>query len=115
MTKVCFGADSWRHGIATSTKSSKKANEGTDDIEDPRRPGQVAAQAVHFDDSAMYVTLADGRTIKVPVTAYKRILGATPTQRKHYRLVALNTGIYWPDIDEHLSVPFLLRDFGTLE
>ena len=101
--------------MATSTKANKKANEETDDIEDPRRPGQVAARSVRFDDSAMYITLADGRTIKVPVSAYKRILDATPTQRKHYRLIALNTGIYWPDIDEHLSVPFLLRDFGTLE
>lgn len=72
---------------------------------------QATALSVHFDNDNMYVSLTDGRAIKVPVSAYKRLRDATPEQREQYELIARGTGIHWEAIDEDLSVSGLIRDF----
>jgi len=55
------------------------------------------------------VSLADGRTISVPLSWYPRLAGATPAQRGEWTTCGGGYGIYWPAIDEHLSVEGLLR------
>ena len=55
------------------------------------------------------VDLADGRTISVPLAWFPRLLRATPSQRRNWKRCAAGHGIYWPEIDEHLSAEGLLR------
>lgn len=55
------------------------------------------------------VDLEDGRTLSASLAWFPRLLRATPSQRSNWRRCAAGYGIYWPDIDEHLSVEGLLR------
>ncbi len=55
------------------------------------------------------VGLEDGRTISAPLAWFPRLLRAKPAQRSNWRRCAAGYGIYWPEIDEHLSVEGLLR------
>lgn len=38
------------------------------------------AKEVHFDDSTMWVELADGHSVEVPLARFPRLLLATPAQ-----------------------------------
>jgi hypothetical protein len=63
--------------------------------------------AVKIGDNMLWVTLHDGRVIGTPLEWYPRLAEATPEQRANYELGL--TGIYWPDLDEDLSVGGMLR------
>ncbi len=71
------------------------------------------AVSVEFDASTMYVHLVDGRVIRVPIDTYERLQQATPEQRQHYRVFGRGRGLRWDELDEDLSVPGLVRDFGA--
>jgi hypothetical protein len=64
---------------------------------------------VTFARDTMSVALRDGRTIIIPLTWYPRLLNATPTQRKIWRVAGGGYGIHWPELDEDLSTEGLLR------
>jgi DNA-binding CsgD family transcriptional regulator len=64
---------------------------------------------VAFNDDALSVALRDGRVISVPLVWYPRLLNATPTQRKNWKIAGGGYGIHWPDMDEDLSTEGLLR------
>ena len=64
---------------------------------------------VKFTRDTLSVALRDGRTITVPLAWYPRLLGATATQRKNWRVAGGGYGIHWPDVDEDLSTEGLLR------
>ena len=64
---------------------------------------------VQFTDDAISVSLRDGRVITVPLVWYPRLLDATATQRKNWKIAGGGYGIHWPDIDEDLSTEGLLR------
>lgn len=72
----------------------------------------TSAREVRFDDSRMFVELADGRTIAVPLAWFPRLLHATPEQRAAVRLSA--RGLHWEAIDEDISVDGLLAGMGDL-
>jgi len=59
--------------------------------------------------SSLLVRLADGREISVPLLWFPRLAGATAEERADYSLIGGGIGIYWPRIDEDLSVAGLLR------
>ncbi len=59
-------------------------------------------------DDSLTVTFADGRVLSVPLWWFPRLLGATPAQRRNWRLIGKGIGIHWPDIDEDLSARGLL-------
>jgi hypothetical protein len=65
--------------------------------------------AVSFDADRLIVDLMDGRTIAVPLAWYPRLLDATPEQRANWEVAGAGCGIYWPQVDEDLSVEGLLR------
>jgi hypothetical protein len=73
-------------------------------------PNQLSAHArsVRFDAERLYVSLADGRELSVPLAWFPLLANATPEQRAHWRLIGQGEGIHWPDVDEDLSVPHLL-------
>ena len=64
---------------------------------------------VQFSDDAIGVSLRDGRIITLPLVWYPRLLDATVSQRKNWKIAGGGYGIHWPDIDEDLSTDGLLR------
>jgi Protein of unknown function (DUF2442) len=64
---------------------------------------------VRFTKDTLSVALRDGRTITVPLAWYPRLLSASATERKNWRVASGGYGIHWPDIDEDLSTEGLLR------
>ena len=72
------------------------------------KPGE-RVKNVHFSEDSLCVDLMDGRTISVPLAWYPRLLHASDTQRKNWKIGGGGFGIHWPDIDEDLSTEGLLR------
>lgn len=69
---------------------------------------EALAVAVEITDDALIVHLDDGRTITTPLAWYPRLVFATPEERNNCELLGRGTGIYWPDLDEDLSVAGML-------
>lgn len=58
------------------------------------------------DNQFVYVALADGRQIRAPLWWYPFLAKATAEQRATVEL--LFSGVWWPDLDEGVSVKGLL-------
>lgn len=67
------------------------------------------ATGVVCTDDALLVSLADGRTLSVPLNWFPRLAAATPSQRAEFKLIGGGQGIHWPSLDEDISVTGLLR------
>ncbi|MBD2552730.1 DUF2442 domain-containing protein [Limnothrix sp. FACHB-708] len=59
-------------------------------------------------DELLTVTLTDGRIISVPIAWYPRLFHGSPAERDRWEIAPNQTGIYWPDLDEDISVKNLL-------
>lgn len=70
------------------------------------------AKRVSFDPDMIWVDLADGRRLGVPLAYFPRLLNATPEQREKYTISGGGTGLHWDDLDEDISVPALLAGVG---
>lgn len=70
------------------------------------------ATNLRFDADVMWVDLADGRQLGVPLAYFPRLLKATSSQRKKFILSGGGTGIHWDDLDEDISIPALLMGVG---
>ena len=66
----------------------------------------ISAMSVSFDSENMWIELADGRTLGVPLAWFPRLLNATPAQRE--RVAVSRVGLLWEEIDEDISVAGLL-------
>jgi hypothetical protein len=82
------------------------------DNEIGRAENEHLSKEVRFDDSTMWVELADGRSVDVPLARFPRLLLATPEQRAacdigHY-------GLYSEAIDEDISIERLLAGRGDM-
>nr|WP_294543654.1 DUF2442 domain-containing protein [uncultured Rhodopila sp.] len=74
----------------------------------------ASAAAVRFDDVTMWVELADGRTVGVPLAWFQRLLHATPEQRADCRIGKTGGGLHWEDLDEDISVEGSLAGRGDM-
>ena len=54
------------------------------------------------------MSLADGRTLGVPLAWFPRLLSATPEARAEVTLSAF--GLHWEALDEDISVPALMAE-----
>lgn len=72
----------------------------------------ISPKAVRFDEDSMWVSLADGRTIAVPLAWFPRLLEATPMQRTQVELSS--AGLHWGGLDEDISIAGLLAGQGDL-
>lgn len=70
------------------------------------------AKSVRFDDNSIWVDLADGRIIAVPLAWFPRLLHATPKQRE--QVVISHSGLHWDELDEDISIAGLLASVGDL-
>jgi hypothetical protein len=66
------------------------------------------AVSVRVTGEEIIASLADGRTISVPLTWSWRLSDATTEQRGRYELIGNGTGIHWPEVDEDISVRGML-------
>ncbi len=70
------------------------------------------ATSVHFDADNMWVSLADGRRLAVPLAYFPRLLHATAKQRERYVISGGGTGLHWDGVDEDISVRALVMGIG---
>jgi len=66
------------------------------------------ARTVSFDEDAMTVEFMDGRRLAVPLVYFPRLLHATPVQRESFEISGGGAGLHWDDLDEDISVEYLL-------
>jgi hypothetical protein len=68
------------------------------------------ARAIHiwFDEDNLWLNLADGRQLSVPLVYFPRLHKATRQQRENVEISGGGTGLHWDEIDEDISVPNLL-------
>lgn len=64
---------------------------------------------VRLDCDYLFVSLLDGREIRVPLEWFPKLKEASAAERQNFRLIGHGIGIHWPDIDEDISVTSLLR------
>jgi hypothetical protein len=70
------------------------------------------AKHVRFDGDVMWIELADGRQLGVPLAYFPRLRRATSAERSRFTVSGGGTGIHWDDLDEDISVPALLMGVG---
>jgi len=66
----------------------------------------ISAERVRFDEDTMWVHLADGRILGVPLAWFPRLMAASPEARAEVTISAY--GLHWATLDEDISVPALL-------
>ena len=71
--------------------------------------GLIKGKEIHFDDEYLHVRLEDDRIISTPLKWYKSLQNASISQLKNYKLICLNTGIEWEEIDYHLNIENMLN------
>ena len=69
---------------------------------------ETRAQSAKVTNEALTVDLVDGRTIIVPLVWFPRLWHGTPHERNHFEIFGDGAYIYWPDLDEDLTVAGLL-------
>ena len=67
---------------------------------------------VSFDADTMWVDLADGRRLGVPLAYFPRLLRATSAQRQRCTISGGGTGLHWDNLDEDILVSALLLGVG---
>ncbi|MGB6067854.1 MAG: DUF2442 domain-containing protein [Desulfomonilaceae bacterium] len=70
------------------------------------------AKKVSFDADTMWIELADGRQLGVPLLYFPRLLDATQAQRNGCIISGGGTGLHWEELDEDISVKSLLLGIG---
>jgi hypothetical protein len=61
------------------------------------------------EEDDLAVEIMDGRTIKVPLAWYPRLLKASNEQLLQWEICGGGYGIHWEEIDEDISIEGLLR------
>jgi Protein of unknown function (DUF2442) len=66
------------------------------------------AESVSVTNDTLTVELSDGRGLSVPLDWFPRLVHATQTERKRWRLIGRGRGIHWDRLDEDISIDGLL-------
>ncbi|QMV18657.1 DUF2442 domain-containing protein [Granulicella sp. 5B5] len=67
---------------------------------------------VEVNEVTIHVRFSGGLQIDAPVSPFPRLANAQPEQRLRWQLNGRGYGIHWPDVDEDISVPGLLKLVG---
>ena len=70
---------------------------------------QTRVQAAFVEGDFVCVRLEDGREMRFPISANRRLREATPPQREKIEIICNGTGLHWPDLDEDLSILGILE------
>ena len=68
----------------------------------------VPVKDIEVTENSLTVSLADGRTITVPLEWFPRLVQATAAERKNWRLIGKGEGLHWPELDEDINIHDLL-------
>ena len=66
------------------------------------------AESVTVTHDTLTIELSDGRSLSVPLAWFPRLVHATATERKGWRLIGRGRGIHWEKLDEDISIEGLL-------
>ena len=69
---------------------------------------EARATNIWFNEDSLWLNLADGRQLSVPLVYFPRLHKATERQREKVEISGGGTGLHWDEIDEDISVPNLL-------
>ena len=72
------------------------------------RVSEPLAVGLVVTENDLIVSLADGRSLSVPIAWYPRLANATPEQRQNWKILGPGVCFHWPDVDEDLSVEGML-------
>jgi hypothetical protein len=72
----------------------------------------TSATKVSFDNDTMWVDLADGRTIGVPLAWFPRLMRASKTERESVEISRV--GLRWEGLHEDISIAGLLAGQGDM-
>ncbi len=75
-------------------------------------PSQASAKRAWFDADRLWIELADGRQLSVPLTHFPRLLRANAQQRERFQLSGGGSALHWEELDEDISVQSLLDGYG---
>ena len=64
--------------------------------------------SVEVTNSTIVATLADGRTVSVPLAWSWRLSEANEKQRQNFEIIGSGHGVHWPDVDEDISAVGML-------
>ena len=67
------------------------------------------AKSVHFAESKLYILLADGREIGVPLSRFPWLESATPAQRRKWHIEPRGFAVYWDELDDGIEIDHLLE------
>ena len=70
------------------------------------------ARKVSFDADSMWVELADGRQLGVPLAYFPGLLNATRVERERFIISGGGSGIHWDDLREDIRSGLLLLGVG---
>lgn len=73
------------------------------------------AKSINFEQGMMWVDLVDGRKLGVPLAYFPRLLNAKFEQLARYEISGGGTGLHWDELDEDISVEYLLMGVGDKE
>lgn len=69
---------------------------------------EYQATKIWFTEHSICALLADGREVHAPLEYYPTLRDATKKQRENFEIFGEGTAIYFPDLDEYLSVNALV-------
>lgn len=72
----------------------------------------ISPKTVTFDDNNMWVALADGRILGVPLVWFPRLMNASRAELEKFELSS--RGIHWDNLDEDISIDGLLVGQGDI-
>ena len=73
---------------------------------------EPCARRVTLDEDTLWVELADGRQLGVPLAYFPRLLSASPEERARFVISGGGTGLHWEELDEDISVAGLMMGVG---
>jgi hypothetical protein len=71
---------------------------------------RIQAIDIHQDLDLLLVILNTNAILRQKLSAFKRLIKATEAQLHNYQFIGEGTGVYWPDIDEDLSLKGFLQN-----
>jgi hypothetical protein len=63
---------------------------------------------VRFDSGHLFLQLSDGQAVEFPLRWFPVLEAATADERTHFAISLDRQQLYWPELDEDVSVPALL-------
>ena len=69
---------------------------------------EARAQEVRVEEDKLVIELVDGRSLSAPLACYPRLWYGTTKERGKFEIIGDGKHIHWPDLDEDLSIAWIL-------